>query len=610
MCHNSEIPEEFRVPSEHTFFFKGTSKESGSLVIRQRLGDCGKAEKEGRGVRVGTLSDYWEQQPQGHLCLQLGCDCNRLDATIFRRMTHKMEEFPPDLTTAIDDAVYEELDNFLIKCWRKRTNSLPLTANELIQLKRGRIERMQQHVGNLGIPVQSGNLHKYIRVAGLFSERGYDLDSTIVPPVTEMHKWSWIQDFPKVEHIPFGKHTRPISPPDMKWNFVMSQFSAVAERNFYNIMNTDENLELKEYLPHSCGHLVGKSLNSLERGNLVNRKIDNMVAEYKRGTGKGCRREDIIISSTDCTGFDMHHLYKFVRQEGKIFRRMFPSYRSFLKAVWRDVENPHGGNDHYTWKRSGTRCSGHPWTGWLNCWAVIKHLIKSLISQTSVAREDLYVDFLSDGDDCLVFIHKDIFDVITKSMEETFSRAGHVLRFEQKVNNMFDIVWCQSKIVQVEMVSTGEPGYKFVHNPFKMIKVLNSMVNMENSRVAENYVGGILNAFSILNHDMPIYKDLPKLCPKQSTHELSPGSGLVLELNKEDPTSYRATTDTYRTFKEAWCPDGMIEVIEDEIQLAAEKTQNWVELSYLGLTKQSGRIRRPEASLASDASKSKLATKP
>lgn len=547
---------------------------SGKLVVRRKLGECNRGDRCVRSVEFGIMSEFTRQIPQGSLVLQNGCECNRLMSCLARRLTHKFKDLPPDLSTEEDRNAYLSTDEDFIKWWRKFTNSRPLSADDLLAVKEGRTSKLIEHCGHLGVPVRSGNVQKYRRQHWLFRDRGFDTSVTVLPPVSWMHKRSWIQDFPKVEFLVEGKYTRAISPPDPGWNFVMSQFSCAAEKNFYSIMNRDVNSEIAKWFPFSCGPLVGKSYNSLERGQILKRKWDTL----EQRTGK-----KVVCSSTDCEGFDAHHRKYFIDAEGKLMARMFVQHKRWIEKVWKDVSKSHGGNEYYTWETEGGRDSGHPWTGWGNCYAIIKLLKR--VNERFFARYGYMpaIDVFSDGDDCLILMTEDVYEIYTQVVRETFAVAGHVVKFEQKANTIFEVVWCQSKIIEVED-DQGSPAFKFVHNPFKMLKVLGSTLNMNSAQEAESYIGDILYAYSVLNQGIPLYKDLVRVCPPQHKHQLSPESGLVLELSKEGRSKYTVTQRTYQTFCEAWNCKGLVEAIEAEIAVVESTQLGWVTDCYSSQT--------------------------
>jgi hypothetical protein len=473
----------------------------------------------------------------------------------------------------MDKAQYDEMDVQFLKWWRKFTNSKPLSADDLLAIKEGRTLKLIEHCGYLGVPVKSGNVQKYRRQHALLKDKGFDTSVVVTPPTDWMRKRAFISDFPKVEFLPEGKFTRAISPPDPGWNFIMAQFSCAAEKNFYSLMDSDVNVGVLDWFPHSVGPLIGKAYNSMERAQILDRKWKHL----QQVSG-----ERVVCSSTDCEGFDSHHRKFFINAEGELMAKMFVDHKRWLRKVWKNVTVSRGGCDYYFFETDGGRDSGHMWTGWGNCYAIIKHLRKSAkrLVALGIPKEKLFFDVFSDGDDCLILMTETLYEIVTSTIRGVFAEAGHVVKFEQKAESIFDVVWCQSKVVEVEDES-GSPAYKFVHNPFKMLKVLGSMVNMGSTKEAEKYIGDVLYAYSVLNRGIPIYKDLVRICPPQHKHELSPETGLVLELAREASAKYSVTSRTYKTFVEAWTEPGIVEAIESEIAEVVRSHGGWVNQSFV-----------------------------
>jgi len=224
------------------------------------------------------------------------------------------------------------------------------------------------------------------------------------------------------------------------------------------------------------------------------------------------------VFQSDCTGWDAHMTYTLCTLECLFYCMCFPKWNWYVSQLVEClVENKFSGNG-IRGKVRGARMSGDMHTGLGNT-LIMLALLVTAFRLLDIKRYDL----LSDGDDTLIFIHPDDVAFVTKNLVETFLRMGHELRIEGVAASIYDITWCQCKIVRV-MENNAEVGM-FVQNPLKTFATLGSHIHARTLHDAYQYFADVLYAYSILYSAIPLFRKLGvmRAIRDKRTRRISPG---------------------------------------------------------------------------------------
>lgn len=145
---------------------------------------------------------------------------------------------------------------------------------------------------------------------------------------------------------------------------------------------------------------------------------------------------DPVVISLDLTAFDMHITKQMLREEFKLYNKLYCC--KDIKRLTSAMLVNHITTEHGIHRKiSGQRMSGDATTA---CGNVIQ-----MTCILQVAMEGYDYKFYDDGDDCLLFIESKFFSEVKQKLLLTYSAFGHELKIENVAHEYSDIVFCQHR---------------------------------------------------------------------------------------------------------------------------------------------------------------------
>jgi len=480
------------------------------------------------------------------------CSCNNAVALVERLFQNATKNgprpFPPS------DPFYEQELGKTFRMFsanfREHTSGEALTAEECFCAFKAQNDKIESQLGMLGFHTSVADPERYRRSYEYWKEimnlpLHEALNYTLTPPEFMYSRWAKVRPFAKVESIDRDKWPRNISPRHPHFNFLWAQFTKPMESYFYHHLSASGHLKAGCPLGKEPGvrnPWIGKSMNKLQRGNAVKYKFD--LFERTHGVKP-------IVISTDGVGFDAHMTQGVIKQENKCWQNCFPSHRVFLQKLTKSFEENNLVSDGVRGKIRGTRMSGDMHTGLGNTIVTIGMIVTSM-RLMGIKRYDIFAD----GDDTLIFVHPDDLGQVMRELPINFLGFGHELKMEKIATNIFEVEWCQSKIVRV--TKEGVTQFIFVQNPHKTFATMGSHIHCRDNVSAFKYYGDVLYAYSRMYSCIPLFR---KLAGYRESHDvrvrrLQPG--IALELINNAHLDCVEGPDTLSDYCQAWDLDPSI----------------------------------------------------
>ncbi len=208
---------------------------------------------------------------------------------------------------------------------------------------------------------------------------------------------------------------RMIQARSRRYNLQIAKYLRPVEHFIYN-------------LPAKSGlRSVAKGLNQLQRAALFLEKW----GRFKRP----------VCFSLDCSRWDKHVSMDVLRVEHAFYRRVLPGYPEFDRLLsWQEVNKcrTSGGVRYEVW---GGRMSGDINTALGNC------LLMVIMANAAIRRLGIEAEILDDGDDCLLIVEEENFDLCQAELPGLYLSYGQTLKIENIARDIHDVVFCQSHIV-------------------------------------------------------------------------------------------------------------------------------------------------------------------
>lgn len=171
---------------------------------------------------------------------------------------------------------------------------------------------------------------------------------------------------------------------------------------------------------------------------------------------------DPVVLSLDLTGFDMHITKQMLKEEFKLYNKLYGNTKDIRRLTSAMLVN-NVTTEHGIKRRiRGQRMSGDATTA---CGNVIQ-----MTCILQVAMEGFDYKFYDDGDDCLLFIESRDFQSVKTSLLATYSAFGHELKLENVAHEYSDIVFCQCRPFEDSL--TGE--LNMIPDPWKVLSQMTS----------------------------------------------------------------------------------------------------------------------------------------
>lgn len=221
---------------------------------------------------------------------------------------------------------------------------------------------------------------------------------------------------------------------DPRYCVEISRYLKPIEHHLYNLAGYGRGV--------SPSRVIAKGLNQVERAELL--------------LFKWRQFDDPVAVLLDASRFDKHVSAELLKLEHGVYLRSNrdPHFQKLLSWQLRNKCRTSKGLRYVT---RGKRMSGDMNTALGNC--II------MTGCVGAALEDCPKwDLVDDGDDVVVIIERAHLEKFLSSVKEDFLSFGFDVKVEGVVDNIHDIEFCQSKVIEYE------PGkYKFVRDPWKVL---------------------------------------------------------------------------------------------------------------------------------------------
>jgi len=219
-----------------------------------------------------------------------------------------------------------------------------------------------------------------------------------------------------------------------KFNVAISQYHQPVEHVIYNI------LSLRKYTGRPVSRMSAKGHNLWERAREINRRFSQFG-------------EECVVAMLDCSRFDGHvRKYQQMGAHSLYGKLLYSAkYRELLSSTLKSVGVTSGG---YKYKLGGRRASGDCDTACGNT-VIMLAMLTGALFQLGVDDFDIY----GDGDDVLVFTTRKYRKIITEKLPLLFHEMGHKLRYVDWAETLPEIVFCRSRVVQLDR------GFKMCRDP-------------------------------------------------------------------------------------------------------------------------------------------------
>lgn len=227
-----------------------------------------------------------------------------------------------------------------------------------------------------------------------------------------------IQAFVKAEKInpeKLSPDPRLIQYRNMRYNIVIGRVLKAMEKQLYAI-------KVGSFLTPG----IAKCLNSKQRAAMLLDKY----AKFKQP----------VVYTLDCSRFDGHVTPQMLECELNFYISLCPNDLEFSQAIKWQMNNKCYTSNGIRYRTTGKRCSGDMNTALGNCML--------MIAMISAAMRTLKVkiwDIIDDGDDCLLFIESDEEHKLA-GLADCFATYGQELKLENRATNIYDIVFCQTRL--------------------------------------------------------------------------------------------------------------------------------------------------------------------
>ncbi len=285
---------------------------------------------------------------------------------------------------------------------------------------------------------------------------------------------AYISSFVKAEKTNFTKKPDPtprmIHPRSPRYNMEVGKFLKPQEKKIYAAIASIFG-----------DTVVAKGLNADERGRLIAKKWRRL-------------RRPVAIGF-DVARFDQHVSEDALKYEHSIYQACnnSPYLRKLLRMQLRNkcYFRAQDGTIKYT--INGKRMSGDMNTALGNI------ILMCAMMWTWNSRKQADMEFLDDGDDCVVIVEEEQCDDFLSGIVEYFEKLGFTLKVEGIYRELEHVVFCQS-----QPINTGD-GYRMVRDPrVSMSKDLMTVKSCQRAADWDYQRGAIAGCGLALAGDLPI----------------------------------------------------------------------------------------------------------
>lgn len=223
---------------------------------------------------------------------------------------------------------------------------------------------------------------------------------------------------------------------DPRYNLELASYLRPIEHELYSSLRGWG----RRFYTHT--RLIGKGLDPRQRAELIVRKFSS--------------RPGMVAMEVDGKAFEGHFCLDVLRAEHGFYKALNPSKRLAQLLRWQEEFSGRGGD--VTFHASGIRASGDYNTGSGN---TVTMCALMLVVARAVNTK---FDFLADGDNAIVFVHKTDVERWRSAISRECLRVGFEMALEDPVDDVLEVPFGQSKPLLVDGV-----GWTMIRSPMKVL---------------------------------------------------------------------------------------------------------------------------------------------
>lgn len=214
--------------------------------------------------------------------------------------------------------------------------------------------------------------------------------------------------------------------------------------------------------PFPTTQFIAKNLNPSARARLMLEKYEGLP---------GCEMLEL-----DASRFDAHVTPDLILIEQECYKQMSsdPFFLKLLKAKRKNKGRCRTGDTYFSYSLNGGRMSGDMDTASSNC-----ILMSCMLTLFGMERTTKF-DFLVDGDDSVFFYTGPRVD--SEDVYDFFLKMGMQMKIENRTHNVYNLGFCQSRIVQLRS------GPTLIRDPLKAMSKITINYKFNDARSIPNLI--------------------------------------------------------------------------------------------------------------------------
>jgi len=464
---------------------------------------------------------------------------------------------PKPYIDPIQRKVYADVARLFVQ----NTPHTPFTLREELNYELAKLDAFTSQLGKIGYKSPVKDPKKVQRGFDHWAvERfpGEDMDVFFVPPPSEIKKVSAVTGFAKCEKIAAaslatvpgtslplliqpapeikkGKKTRLILCPPPEMNILYGQI--INPLDAYLCKHLSAMGPMRKYCPR--GKDTGVPNPWIVSGYNKEKEAELMIYKYeffKRQYGVYP-----YLIGLDAKGWDAH-----VRdRETEIWfqKKCFPNHD--ISPIVDVTKNVKIHTPEYTVTIDSIRISGSKDTAFSNKTSMTIKVI-TCFHVLGIKRFDI----ADKGDDCIIFVHPDDVDTVKEGFPRIFLDMGHELKLETMSSDIFQIEFCQSRLVRAQN-EAGEEKWVWVADPRKIFATAGSHIHCRTRDDARRYFDDLLFAYSVIYPFVPLFRQLSNRRDRAHGRERSVLQGVAEQMLKA-PKGLRESVHTVPDYMAAF----------------------------------------------------------
>lgn len=306
--------------------------------------------------------------------------------------------------------------NEIVSAVNRVLGVVPLPTRAGIAELRREARKMAAPYGHLDMWTNEQVLESFTGARHRRYEEAYN--SLLVSPLCSSD--ARIQSFVKAEKFdPMAKinpDPRMIQARSPRYNFVLCKYLRPVEHIIYNLCDR-----------HGV-RAVAKGMNQRQRAATLVHKFSMF--------------NNPVCFSIDCSRWDKHVSPEVLGVEHAFYKMLLPQHPEFDRLLSWQARNRCRTKGGVKYEVEGGRMSGDINTALGNC------LLMVIMARAAMRSMRIkHYQLLDDGDDCLVLVEEEDFVTVSEQLQQKFLEYGQELKIENVAREIYDVIFCQSKIV-------------------------------------------------------------------------------------------------------------------------------------------------------------------